>query len=787
MSKNVLLTETIFPNLEPEKRVFEGTRINLIVTDAGSAEEIIEGAGLGATRHEVAQALREEITSRAASGECRSVGREGPGELIEASYIWYRRETLEEELGHALTFGKHEGKSLEWLFENDREYANFVIKEMVKGRPKVATTLAVEEDRRREREEGYSTFWIDDEDALEPGPRENRSVPGGPGLSFEDLPDGCAILNENEALEGLEIYFPGSQPEEITGPLKEAGWIFHPEAAGGRGYWFNRSTEGEAMKAAEAALGQCEAEAITTTSEPAAESGMQQSAGIEVFDVPLEDVHTDPGRFQPRGGAFSEKTAARIAEDYDEELMDPIDLWRDPEDGKLYVLAGHSRLEGFRRRGDKDSIPAEIKDPTEEEAIRYALIENESGTDLTASERAGVLRDIVEAEGIGTISGRKEKAKDLFGKAGNEVFALSYLAPSGPAMQALRQFEGSSSADADDVLQMAKWTGKIRRFNRELSDLHERNVWDFLTDNFKTEGKQFTAFTEFRQFVEETLNRQFFGEEVGPETPLNLDRVDPKSQQEEKIDRLIREKREERNEARKKLRKEREDLVGRGASKEDLERALSDQRERVQALEQELVDLKERAKRERGRLKEQEQGLFGGRDNPEGESQLVYMGRSKALEIDTGEKVVEAKAADIKMYLFTNTGMSILVLVPPVLVEESSVEPTPEARETFETFHNYDSEEGPVGGLRFLVPDAEPTQAGLAHKILYTSDKVIREGDAPGEDHEYYHYFEDAHPAEIIGHEGGPKVLGVGTCMSPRANPSGECNAIEIDERGILN
>jgi D-3-phosphoglycerate dehydrogenase len=44
MSKNVLITETIFPNLEPEKRVFEGTRINLIVTDAGSAEEIIEAA-----------------------------------------------------------------------------------------------------------------------------------------------------------------------------------------------------------------------------------------------------------------------------------------------------------------------------------------------------------------------------------------------------------------------------------------------------------------------------------------------------------------------------------------------------------------------------------------------------------------------------------------------------------------------------------------------------------------------------------------------------------------------
>ncbi|MEF8814785.1 MAG: C-terminal binding protein [Halovenus sp.] len=44
MSDNVLVTETVFPDLEPERSVFEETGIDLIVTEASSAEEIIDAA-----------------------------------------------------------------------------------------------------------------------------------------------------------------------------------------------------------------------------------------------------------------------------------------------------------------------------------------------------------------------------------------------------------------------------------------------------------------------------------------------------------------------------------------------------------------------------------------------------------------------------------------------------------------------------------------------------------------------------------------------------------------------
>ena len=627
-------------------------------------------------------------------------------------------------------------------------------------------------------------------------PRENRSGSGQPGLSFEDLPDECAIFHRNEALEGLEIYFPGPQPEEVTGPLKEAGWIFHPEAAGGYNYWFARDDDpgGEAMKAAEAAIGRCEAEAITTTSEPGTESGMQQSAVTQVFDVPLEDVHTDPDRFQPRGGAFSEKTASRIAEDFDPELMDPIDLWRDPEDGKLYVLAGHSRLEGYERRDDKDSIPAEIKDLTEEEAIRYALIENESGTDLTPVERAGVLRDIVEAEGIDTKKGRREKARDLFGKDGAAVDALSYLDPDGVVMDALRRFESSSSTSGDDALQQAKWIGKMRRFNRSLSDLHERNLWDYLRENFKTMGREFTSFREFREYVREVVERQFFeyGEEpkeANPEVALNLEKVQPKSPQEKKIEKMVQDARDERNEARKQLRQKRKDLIERGATEEDLERALSEEREAVRVAEKSLMETLRQAGDAEGQVKKQERGLFGSRENPAG---FVYFGRTKEMRTNDGSviRTFGPPEGAPRAFLFATSGeMDQLLLVPYDRVQVARPVADPQAEEDFEEFHHYDPEEHPKGERDYILqlPDADPEPVGTARRIFYSSDKVMRDEDEPGQMHQYYHDFEEPHAVERVeGGEAGDVLL-VACCLSKIMPQGMKCQSVEVDGRGILN
>jgi len=613
-------------------------------------------------------------------------------------------------------------------------------------------------------------------------PRKNEKPSDLGGVpQFEDLPDECALVNYNEQRDGIEIYFAGPQDRSRTKPLREGPFLFSPEGEDGRAYWFAKYTE-ERWETAKEVVNDCPTSfAFGEGEDPPSDL---KTGGRDVFEVPIEDVKTDPERFQPRGGDYSEKTASGIVEDFKPELMDPIDLWRDSEDGKLYVLAGQSRLEGFKRRDDKDTIPAEIKKLDEEQAIKYALIENESGTDLTPSERAGVLRDIVDADGIDTISGRKEKAKELFGKAGNEVFALSYLSPTGAVMDNLRRFEGTSSTDADDVLQMAKWIGKIRRFNRGLSDLHERNLWDFLRDNFKSEGKGFTSFVEFRKFIENVIQRQFFPEGPDPETPLNLERVQPKSQQEEKIDRLIREKREELREHQKELESKREELIERGAEGDALERGLEDLQETVNATQQELIDLRERAKRERGRLKQQEQGLFdSARANP---PTWVHFGRTEGLDVvDEDGDTLEFRFREGKEgHLFSAVGMDQLILVPPSRVDVDEPKPHEEAEEAFETFHNFEPGERPGGekDLIFELPGGDPELLGGAKTIYYRSDKVMRPGDAPGDDHDYYHYFEDGHAVEKLG-----SCLVIASCLGEILPDGYRCKEVEVDERGILN
>jgi len=68
MSADVLVTETVFPDLDPETRVFENAGIELIVTEAGSAEEIVAAAGehepdalLTATHIDITEEVFENI------------------------------------------------------------------------------------------------------------------------------------------------------------------------------------------------------------------------------------------------------------------------------------------------------------------------------------------------------------------------------------------------------------------------------------------------------------------------------------------------------------------------------------------------------------------------------------------------------------------------------------------------------------------------------------------------------------------------------------------------------
>lgn len=126
--------------------------------------QCIEHADAQADAEEMAEALREEIKTRADAHEnVQTSSRLAPSEVIEASYIWCRGETGEVTMDTELSFGQYEGKTIRYLFENARDYANWIISEMITDRPHLATFIAIEEDRRRKEGGGYHVYCRGDE------------------------------------------------------------------------------------------------------------------------------------------------------------------------------------------------------------------------------------------------------------------------------------------------------------------------------------------------------------------------------------------------------------------------------------------------------------------------------------------------------------------------------------------------------------------------------------------------------------------------------------------------
>lgn len=109
-------------------------------------------------------------------------------------------------------------------------------------------------------------------------------------------------------------------------------------------------------------------------------SGVRDVAKREQsYLIPIKSIQTDEDRFQLRKEPYSEKTAKAVAEKYDQEKFEPIVVWQEDGEGKPFVLSGHSRLEGMKRRGEK-LIPARIFEGTEQEAMAVAAAESMENT-----------------------------------------------------------------------------------------------------------------------------------------------------------------------------------------------------------------------------------------------------------------------------------------------------------------------------------------------------------------------------------------------------------------------
>ena len=221
----------------------------------------------------------------------------------------------------------------------------------------------------------------------------------------------------------------------------------------------------------------------------------------------VNSISTNEKAFQNRKAKFSDTSVkwiitAVIEDTFLWHMCDPIRIRHNPEDWKLYVVAWHSRLEAFRRIANDPillghpnvqkfwqklgkwlKVPTIIlpKELTFEEAKFIAIMSNTLASYESDTERAYYYYELRKLNRL-----TKEEMKARFEKfeKGNAltIESFSYLNPYGHVISTIDQFE--LSQDNDKVLAKIKkcayWTGIARMKRPELSNVHEKEIFDWL-------------------------------------------------------------------------------------------------------------------------------------------------------------------------------------------------------------------------------------------------------------------------------------------------------------------
>ena len=219
-------------------------------------------------------------------------------------------------------------------------------------------------------------------------------------------------------------------------------------------------------------------------------TSLNKDRADDVFMMDISDIHTDEKRFQGRD-KLNEDAVERIAKNFNYKDQDPIHIWKDPKNGKYYVLSGHHRLEGAKRADGITKVKVVDKSAdfkTEEDAINFAKREaNYNRTQETIIESANTLRDLINQERNETDKGKLEKIRTqikdflrmLMANA-TSVRNLAYLNPKGKVISALKNLERSNDDTYNFVLGRAKWIGAVREKYPVITDEHERELFDSL-------------------------------------------------------------------------------------------------------------------------------------------------------------------------------------------------------------------------------------------------------------------------------------------------------------------
>lgn len=273
-----------------------------------------------------------------------------------------------------------------------------------------------------------------------------------------------AISGEDATVPGA----PAGHSQLYQGTEGHTGYhyITAPRPEGG----MSSSKIRAAMKAGEEPPGMTpEAAAHLKGLQPAGKQEVGEPSAVRL--VKTADLHADPKRFQWR--QVPRSTIPEGAK-WDQAKAGPIDVWRDPQDGKLYVVDGHHRLNHAINTGT-EKVEVRMHDfPDAAAAKRYGALRNLEQGNATPFDAALYLRESgtkpeqLDAQGINLTGDTLRKGSALANLSDqmweqyrtgqlDEAKAVAVGKLGDPAQQAaLAQIAKSHRLSAGDLEQQAR-------------------------------------------------------------------------------------------------------------------------------------------------------------------------------------------------------------------------------------------------------------------------------------------------------------------------------------------
>lgn len=292
-----------------------------------------------------------------------------------------------------------------------------------------------------------------------------------------------------------------------------------------------------------------------------------------VRSVPLKDIFIARHLFQNRDTEYSEDSVKKIIQavksgTFHIEVFDPILLWKD--NGKLFILSGHSRYEAFTRLANEglkqfSSIPSRIIDVDRETAINIARDSNNLGTNETDSERAKRYRELL-AGGM-PLKDVLVKARQLEGSNANRVVAYAFLNPSGKTFDFIKAMERGEIESAGNMKNIAYWIADARMKFNSLTNSHENELLDWLLKG------AYTTLANKDRFIDRVriaMGRNSFMGDFDNTKPLNIANQATRSQFDEDLEEAMNELKEVQKLRDAKLK----ELTQRNATREQIDRIM---------------------------------------------------------------------------------------------------------------------------------------------------------------------------------------------------------------------